>query len=191
MIVLITGLKRSGKDTAAKELVKNYRFVKYAFANPIRDICKVLFDWTDEHFNNKELKESIDPEWGISPRQAMQWIGTEAFQYHINNEFPIFRETTGRCIWSRKFLKWREKNLDFQNIVIPDWRFPHEQKELMRIQHREKVLFLRINNPNIKPGDAHESEVHIPDLLVDEEIVNDGTIDELHDKVSYFIDKNL
>jgi hypothetical protein len=192
LIVLITGLKRSGKDTAAKGLVEHRGFVKYAFADPIRSVCKVVFDWTEDHFENKDLKESIDPEWGISPRQAMQWTGTEAFQYNISETFPLFENTTGRKIWARKFLKWRSRSRNrSKNVVIPDWRFPHEREELMRIQHKEKILFMRINNPRIKPSDAHESEIHIPELLTDIDIENDGTIEELHSKIVFYIDKNL
>lgn len=104
MIILVTGLKRSGKDTLADYLVDNRDFGKYSFADPIREICKVAFDWTDEDFTDREKKEMVDPDYGISPRQAMQWIGTEAFQYLIGEKFPLFESKVGRGIWTRKFL---------------------------------------------------------------------------------------
>lgn len=175
MIVLVTGLKRSGKDTLAEYLVKEKGFQRYAFADPIREVCKIIFDWTDEDFADTAKKEIIDPYFGISPRQAMQWIGTEAFQYLIGEKFPLFKETVGRAIWVRKFLKWRERYSYFKNVVVSDWRFPHEQMELIE-NTSESIKFVRVENKRIEANDTHESESHIPYLSVDVEIRNDYSL---------------
>jgi hypothetical protein len=47
MIVGICGLAGSGKDTAADFLVKNEGFVKIAFADPLKRICRDVYDFTD------------------------------------------------------------------------------------------------------------------------------------------------
>lgn len=178
----MTGIKKSGKDTLADHLVNNKGFQKYSFADPIRDICKTVFDWSDEDFKDREIKETIDSYFGISPRQAMQWIGTEAFQYLIGEDFPLFKKTVGRTIWVRKFINWREKHPYFKNVVIPDWRFPHEQMELIE-NINEPIKFVRVENNRIKEGDVHESEVHIPHLSVDVTIHNDGSIEDFYENI--------
>lgn len=187
MIILVTGLKRSGKDTLADYLVNKLNYRRYAFADPIREVCKIIFDWTDEHFQGG-LKETIDPYFGISPRQALQWIGTEGFQYKINEAFPLYNETVGRTIWVRKFLKWRERNKDIENIVIPDWRFPHERETIINDTDEEK-LFIRIHNNRITADDVHESEIHIPKLPVNFVISNNSTLNEFYKNIDKIFHK--
>ena len=70
MIIMLSGRKRAGKDEAAKVLIDNYNFTPFAFAKPIKEICKIVFLWDDERING-ELKEVEDPTWGISPRKAL------------------------------------------------------------------------------------------------------------------------
>lgn len=48
MIVGICGLAGSGKDTAADFLVKNEGYVKIAFADPLKRICRDVYDFTDD-----------------------------------------------------------------------------------------------------------------------------------------------
>lgn len=48
MIIGISGLAGSGKDTAADFLVKNHGFVRIGLADPLKRICKEVFDFTDE-----------------------------------------------------------------------------------------------------------------------------------------------
>lgn len=50
MIIGIAGRAGSGKDTVADLLVRDHRFVKIAFADPLKRICKKVFDFTDEQF---------------------------------------------------------------------------------------------------------------------------------------------
>ncbi len=48
MIIGICGLAGSGKDTAADFLVKKEGYVKIAFADPLKRICRDVYDFTDE-----------------------------------------------------------------------------------------------------------------------------------------------
>jgi hypothetical protein len=47
-VVGLCGVAGSGKDTVADFLVKNHGFVKVAFADPLKRICKDVFNFTDE-----------------------------------------------------------------------------------------------------------------------------------------------
>ncbi len=53
-----TGLKRSGKDTCADYLVKNYGFQKYALASPMKEVAKIIFGWEDKDFQG-DKKEYV------------------------------------------------------------------------------------------------------------------------------------
>lgn len=48
MIIGLCGLAGSGKDTAADFLVKKSGYVKVAFADPLKRICKEVFQFSDE-----------------------------------------------------------------------------------------------------------------------------------------------
>ena len=105
MIIAITGYKQSGKDTIAKYLCEKYGYVQYSCASPIKEAAKDMFNWTDEHVNG-ELKEVLDPRWGIMPRQVLQSLGTEYGQFMLSKMYPLFAEITGRKLWVRNFHYW-------------------------------------------------------------------------------------
>lgn len=54
MIIGISGLAGAGKDTAADFLVRNHKFVKVSFADPMKRICRDIYGF------------SIDQMWGPS-----------------------------------------------------------------------------------------------------------------------------
>ena len=43
MIIALTGKKGCGKDTIANYLVEKYGFINYGFADPIKEVGKILF----------------------------------------------------------------------------------------------------------------------------------------------------
>ena len=88
IIIGIVGNKQSGKDTTGNYLIDKYKFTKYAFADPIKDIAKILFCLPDESVNgtNKQ-KEQIDERWNLNGRQIIQRLGTEFGQFKL---FDIF-----------------------------------------------------------------------------------------------------
>jgi hypothetical protein len=57
LIIAFSGSAGSGKDTAADYLVKHKAFVKVALADPLKRICKDVFQFTDEQL------------WGASDRR--------------------------------------------------------------------------------------------------------------------------
>jgi len=48
MIIGLSGLSGTGKDTVADILVKNFNFSKIGLSDPMKRICKDVFDFTDE-----------------------------------------------------------------------------------------------------------------------------------------------
>lgn len=120
-IIGIVGKKRSGKDTVADYLVQNYGYIKLSFASPLKEIIKTLFDFDDEQINGNE-KEIIDDYWNITPRRAMEYIGTNVFRKNISELIPNIGENFWSDILYNKCKKISEKNNDVK-IVISDVRF--------------------------------------------------------------------
>lgn len=61
MIIGISGLSGSGKDTLADMMVKEYDFVKIGIADPMKRICKKIYDFSDEQlWGPSEKRNSID-----------------------------------------------------------------------------------------------------------------------------------
>jgi hypothetical protein len=81
----LLGRSNSGKDTLADYLVKEKQYVKYSFANPVKEIAKIMFNLSAEQLNGN-LKEVIDDRWGISPRVMFQRIGTNS----VNIKYMIY-----------------------------------------------------------------------------------------------------
>lgn len=106
MIIGITGQAGSGKDTIALHLVNKYRFVRVGLADPLKRICKEVFDFSDDQLwgpseqrngpdkryprtyftttvlpKEKEGERTHYPKAGtpgfLTPRYALQTLGTE------------------------------------------------------------------------------------------------------------------
>ncbi len=48
MLIGISGLAGSGKDTSADHLVKNHNFVKVSFADPLKRVARDIYDFSDQ-----------------------------------------------------------------------------------------------------------------------------------------------
>lgn len=180
MIVGITGYKGSGKDEATSVFIQE-AFIHYKFANALKEALKILFLWDERHIEG-ELKEEIDMRWGISPRQAMQFFGTEIGRELLPNTFPLFKEKNGSDFWVRYFRFWYSKNFGIfdANIVISDVRFPNEV-ECVRSMGG---VILRITRPSqLNNIDSHKSEAFIETIHPDFEIFNTKSLDDFREQV--------
>lgn len=160
MIIGIIGQKRSGKDTVANILTKDYGFSKYAFADPIKEICKIIFGWedVDEDYD----KEKMEPIWGLSRRKALQLIGTDMFQFDLPKHSPTFDHYVGRNLWAMRFEQWYENICQNPDVVVSDVRFQHEYDVLKRMN--AKFIKVDRGTANI---DNHPSESAIDTLPYD------------------------
>lgn len=178
----LLGNKGSGKDTLADYLVKEKNFIKYSFANPIKEIAQHLFNLSDEQLNG-DLKETIDKRWNLSPRIILQRLGTEFGQYKIYELFPELKnKIPSRKLWLVLFEKFLEDNKD-KNIVIADVRFNHEVEYLKRL----KFNIIKINKNNNK-NDSHISETEI-NLIKDIDYIinNNRSKEDLYAEYEKFI----
>ena len=179
------GKKQSGKDTCGDYLIENYNFIKYSFADPIKDIVKILFNFSDKQLENQKYKESIDSRWNITPRETLQKIGTEFGQDYIYKLFPNLK-TQNKVLWVVLFEIWYSKNKD-KNIVITDVRFPHEVDCIKNLGGN----IIKVNRENnLENNDSHISENLIENVLNDKIykiIDNNNTIYDLYSQIDTLI----
>ena len=194
MIIGFMGKKQCGKDTAAKFLINNYTFQRYAFGDPVKKICKIMFGFDDEQLYGSK-KENIDHDWNISPRQAFQVVGTEFAQFGIYKYLPELTEKIPhRELWVMSFKKWYWNKLkDDKNlkVVISDVRFSHEVNAIKELGG----IIVKINKENI-PLDNHTSEIEMDNISknrIDYDICNNEGIPEFYTKINQIyciLDKN-
>ena len=170
-IIGITGRKRHGKDTIADYLVEHYGYTKMAFADPIRDICRDMFGFTDGQFGGHD-KEAVDDRWGISPRQAMQFIGTDLVRAHIHELLP----TVGEDFWVKCLMNRVPPGA---RIVVSDVRFPNEAAAI-----RSQGTLWRVKRSVADTkDDTHISESMVDGLDVDAELDNNDDLANLYRQI--------
>lgn len=173
MIIGLGFKARAGKDTVASHLVNNYSFVQESFAYPLkeyigRQICG---------FNDKQLygdwKETIDPEWEMTPRKMLQLVGTDALRKVVHDDFWI--------IPMKRKLKEHLRN--GRHVVISDVRFLNEINMIKNLNG----LVIRIDRENpdkINGIEKHSSEFQLENYDAwNFTLDNNGTLEELYKKV--------
>lgn len=129
MIVGITGLIGSGKDTAADYLCTFHGFKRMSFAGALKDAVAVIFNWDRELLEgstkaSREWREQVDPWWAerlgipnLTPRWTLQQWGTEVARKGFHSD-----------IWVAS-VENRLRNLK-DDIVITDCRFANELRAI-------------------------------------------------------------
>lgn len=173
-IIAITGMKRSGKDTIADYLAKQHGYHKIKISFPIKQICKNVFDFTDEQLES-DAKDVIDKNWGISPRHAMQFIGTEIFQHKINELVNV-----GKELWIKKTVLLIEQSQ--APVVISDLRFQHEHK-LLKDLYKDQCIIIQTSRRTNLTQDNHVSEQEWDSFPADCHINNNSGLSDLYIRI--------
>tara|TARA_Y100000389_G_C17422238_1_gene497412 strand:- start:666 stop:1211 length:546 start_codon:yes stop_codon:yes gene_type:complete len=156
-VIALCGRMRSGKDTLADYLVDNYNFEKVKFASHLKDIVKLAFDLTDEDVETSK-KDMIHEGLQVKPRKLMDFIGTQVFQYDVQNVLPNLQP---RCFWTNSLIN---KIKDKERVVISDLRFVHEYERLN--ENYENVLIIKIERKkNDIDTSSYISEQEIDKIL--------------------------
>lgn len=199
MIIGICGFQSAGKDTIAHLLINKYGFKKLSFAGALKDIVSIMFGWPRDKLEgltkeDREWRETIDTWWAqklqmpqLTPRYVLQYIATDLFRNHFHHE-----------IWITIVEKQLNQFNQFDNIVITDCRFENEINLL--INYGAKIIHVYKEIPGwvdkYKMGEEvkeiekmHRSEYEWIRCHNDYYISNNGTIDELYEKIIYIIEK--
>jgi len=151
-LIGIAGRARTGKDTLAAHLVAAYGFTRYAFADPLKAMLSHIPGW-DERYLNGDLKDVVDPFYGVSPRRAMQTLGTE----------------WGRSLAPDWWVMVADRSIpEGQKTVISDVRFDDEAQYV-----RERGLLIHLVRPDAPGVAGHVSEAGVEVSVDDIVIGND------------------
>lgn len=121
-IIAFHGPAASGKTTCC-QMLKARGYQEYNFADPLKHICKVLFNLTDQQLYNQDAKESFDERLGTTPRRILQAVGTELFRIRLPEVLPELKYSS---IWINLAKEKFQRDEGF--YVIGDCRFPDEIK---------------------------------------------------------------
>jgi hypothetical protein len=174
-LIGIAGKAGSGKDTVADYLGIDHGFHKIAFADPLRLAAQSMFGVDRRHFIDRDLKESVHPDWGISPRRMLQLLGNDAVK-------PIF----GPDIWIRRWSQSYNVVRHTDHVVVPDTRFDLEAEHV----RAAGGVILHVTRPGASlEGEAgqHSSEKGVTFRHGDILLVNDGSLDELYGEVDMLL----
>lgn len=213
MLIGISGQAGSGKDTCADFLVKEYDFAKVAFADPLKRICKDVFDFSDiqlwgaSEFRNTEdtrYPRSIDSQTNgyLTPRYALQTLGSEwgrdcygdiwvdyalriakTINEAYTKEEPIYYDAILGLV--ETYDNPSSEPCHHQGVVISDVRFLNE---INKIKKNGGIL-IRVVRPSAGlKGTAgmHRSEQEmndIPDSEFDHIIINNSGLDDLKTEI--------
>lgn len=185
-LVGVVGRAGHGKDSIGNVLEVGHGFERDAFARPLKDAARVLWRFTEQQLYGA-LKERTDPRWGVSPREVLQFLGTE-----VGREmFPKLMPQIGERFWLEHF-KLRFEDLTSRQpsarVVVCDVRFPNEA-QFIRSLGGVIVKVIRPDHNAFQASTAeaskstHKSETLMDEILADVVVVNDGSLEDLTRKV--------
>jgi len=210
MIIGCVGFQNSGKDTIADFLENEYNFRRDSFAGTLKDAVSAVFGWDRTLVEGRtkearEWREQVDTWWAerlgmphLSPRWILQYWGTEVCRIGFHTD-----------IWVASLENKIRKTSN--NVVISDVRFPNEIKVIrnaggiiIRVKRGEDPEWFNdainmncgqwpdsfVSKQKIEDLGIHSSETSWVGGDIDYTILNNGTIEQLHDLVSKVI-KNL
>lgn len=175
MLIGFSGKKGSGKSYFADYLVNNKLFIKLSFASPLKEITKILFNLSDEDVKDPIKKELINPKFNASPRELMQWLGTDIMREEFNKKFNY-----SGSIWIDN-VKDNVKTLldNNKDVVIDDVRFQNEVDMIHSLGGIVINLRNDLDNTLTNSTSTHSSENQ--KLTFNYEFVNDKSYSNTYD----------
>ena len=166
-LIGLNGPAGAGKDLAASMVPGGHRI---AFADPLYAGLAAMLDIPEGLLRARSTKEVPLVDFNRSPRELLQTLGTD-----------WGRKLVAPDIWLRvAFWRWeRAAAAGHSVIVVPDVRFENEARQI-RSEGGEVWM---IHRPGVEPVAAHESEAGLPLRMIDRLVVNDGTVDQLRERV--------
>ena len=175
MLIGFSGKKGSGKSFFADYLVNNKLFIKLSFASPLKEITKILFNLSNEDVKDPIKKELINPKFNASPRELMQWLGTDIMREEFNKKFNY-----SGSIWIDS-VKDKVKTLldNNKDVVIDDVRFQNEVDMIHSLGGIVINLHNDLDNTLNNSTSTHSSENQ--KLTFNYEFVNDKSYSNTYD----------
>jgi hypothetical protein len=160
------------------------------FAGKLKLIGSILAGVSVEDFEDQDFKKlPMSLEWEMTYREFLQKLGTEAMRDGLHKEVwvnALFADYKYYEKYNHAYTKdgvdYGNRTLHYPNWIITDMRFPNE---IAAVELREGIT-IRVNRDNGTreiDTNPHPSETALDDAKFDYVIENDGTLDELVEKV--------
>jgi hypothetical protein len=174
------------------------------FAGKLKQFASLLTGIPVEKFEDQEFKKTyLGPEWGVvrkNPLQAipvfkdiqfnelmtvrefLQILGTEAMREGLHTNVwvnALFADYTPTHYLIGAFdTKLTDGDPVYPNWIITDMRFPNEMEAVVA----KGGITIRVVRPETTVG-THPSETVLDEHIMHYEIINDGTIEDLIERV--------
>lgn len=163
MILGITGLAQSGKDTCASYLIDAYGFQRKAFADKVKEFSYLI---------NSELREAVD---------AVGWEATKkipTYRRFLQDVGHNARLTFDSNFWVDQALGYHDSTLyDGNNkFVVSDARYSNEFDRVWWLGGK----MVRVTRPGLGMVNNHVTETQHLLIPVDYEVINDGSLEKLY-----------
>lgn len=176
-LIGIVGRKRAGKDSVAAVLIEEYGFQRVAFADLLKELALDLNPIMSSNlinFQPRRLQDVVEARgWEVAKehgevRRTLQVLGVAV------------REHLGENLWvdaaMAKVQELREQGIP---VVVSDVRFPNEADAITSAGGQT----WRIIRPGQPETDRHISETALDAHWADLQTINDGTLEDLRNKV--------
>ena len=201
MIIGLVGWINSGKNTVSNMLTEQYSYNPDSFAAPLKDATAKIFNWPRSTLegdtdHSRHFRECVDNWWAsklsiknLTPRLALQIVGTDLFRDHFHPHIWL-NSLENRYIAGGKKptvvtdCRFRNeitfiKQLGGFTIRIKRGPDPHWTTLAVDAQQGDDFAEQQLDEIGI-----HKSEWDHAGAPVDFIVANDGTLEQLHDKVS-------
>lgn len=173
-IYILSGKAGNGKNKIASYIASIYQHqamktINLSYASYLKEYAKNILDWNGD----EETK----------PREFLQQIGVELIKTNIDDKMLIRRIIEDIKVYS----------YFYDVITISDARFPEEIENIKEIFNNVIVVHVYgLENTLTDAQKVHKSETSLDDYnKYDYELNNNGTLDELKNKVEVIVKENL
>jgi hypothetical protein len=154
------------------------------FAGKLKTTASLLTGIPVEKFEDQEFKkQQMNPEWNMTYREFLQKLGTEAMRDGLHTNVWV------NALFADYNAGYTISPLDVDNQapdnwIITDMRFPNEMEAVVE----KGGITIRVVRPGTSTG-THPSEIALDGHTMHYEIINDGTIEDLVEKVKEILTK--
>jgi len=211
MIVGITGLIGSGKDTIAEYLITQHGFKKLSFAASLKDAVAAVFGWDRNLLEGttpegRVWREQVDQWWAkklnmphLTPRWVLQYWGTEVCRHGFHNDIWVaslenqLRQTKDNTVITDcRFINELDaiKNADGVTVRVSRGPDPEWYSDAIAYNSGPHNMGWALSRDRLQKAGIHASEYSSVGLTYDYVVDNNGTLIDLHSKIEKIVSVN-
>lgn len=183
------------------------------FAGKLKQTASLLTGIPVEAFEDQEFKKTnLSDEWSslqqsgrskvwahMTVREFLQKLGTEAMRdglhtnVWVNALFADYKEQPNKAVAEFLAAEGLSQSMNAGQTELPNWiitdmRFPNEMEAVVE-RKGITIRVIRDNGTRAIDINPHASETALDDAMFDYEIINDGSIEDLVEKVKEILIK--